>query len=89
MCSNMPSSVTSASNALQPTIQSSITNPWSFAKWDLDVVRPLMVPAQKRFILAATDYFTKWVEAVTYANVKDVKIKNFLCIIFRYGIPKQ
>lgn len=34
--------------------------------------------AQKRFILAATDYFTNWVEAVAYSNVNEKDVRNFL-----------
>lgn len=41
-----------------------------------------MGPAQKKFILAATDYFFKWAEAESYVAVKDVKVfvwKNLIC----------
>ena len=35
-----------------------------FGKWDLDFVGPIDLPFQeKRYILACTDYVTKWVEA--------------------------
>ena len=38
----------------------------------MDIVGPLPVAtAQKKFLLVATDYFSKWVEAEAYANIKD------------------
>src|SRR3954466_10391160 len=44
-----------------------------------------------RFILVAIDYFTKWVEAASYANVTKQVITHFIKhnIISRYGIPKK
>lgn len=45
-------------------------------------------PAQKRFILVTTDYFTKCVEIKAFANVKDNEVKNFLWknIVCRFSI---
>ncbi|RVW28354.1 hypothetical protein CK203_099752 [Vitis vinifera] len=38
----------------------------------MDIVGPLpAAPAQKKFLLVATDYFSKWVEAEAYASIKD------------------
>ncbi|RVW59784.1 hypothetical protein CK203_100621 [Vitis vinifera] len=46
--------------------------PWPFAQWGMDIVGPLpAAPAQKKFLLVATDYFSKWVEAEAYASIKD------------------
>ena len=40
-----------------------VTSPWPFAQWGMDIVGPLPVAAaQKKFLLVATDYFSKWVE---------------------------
>ena len=46
--------------------------------------------AQKKFLLVATDYFNKWVEAEAYANIKDKDVTNFVWknIICRFGIPQ-
>ncbi|XP_023916564.2 uncharacterized protein LOC112028142 [Quercus suber] len=43
----------------------------------------------KKYLLVATDYFTKWVEAKPLANVRDVDAKKFLCrnIVTRFGVP--
>ena len=48
-----------------------MTSPWSFDMWGLDVIRSINPKASNghRFILVAIDYFTKWVEANSYAHV--------------------
>ncbi|RVX16968.1 Retrovirus-related Pol polyprotein from transposon 17.6 [Vitis vinifera] len=42
------------------------------AQWDMDIVGPLpAAAAQKKFLLVATDYFSKWMKAEAYASIKD------------------
>ncbi|RVW60099.1 Gypsy retrotransposon integrase-like protein 1 [Vitis vinifera] len=68
-----------------------ISGPWPFAQWGMDIVGPLpTAPAQKKFMLVATDYFNKWVEAETYASIKDKDVTKFVWknIICRFGIPQ-
>ncbi|WJZ87246.1 hypothetical protein VitviT2T_006642 [Vitis vinifera] len=37
-----------------------VSGPWPFAQWGMDIVGPLLAaPAQKKFLLVATDYFNK------------------------------
>ncbi|RVX14292.1 hypothetical protein CK203_011130 [Vitis vinifera] len=44
----------------------------------MDIVRPLpAAPAQKKFLLVATDYFSKWVETEAYASIKDKDVTRF------------
>ena len=53
----------------QPTQKlSTISSPYPFMKWSMDVVGPLVPsgPAQLRFLLVLTDYFTKWIEAEAF-----------------------
>ncbi|RVX22892.1 hypothetical protein CK203_008143 [Vitis vinifera] len=62
-----------------------------FAQWGMDIVGPLPITAaQKKFLLVATDYFSKWVEAEAYANIKDKDVTKFIWknIICRFGIPQ-
>jgi len=43
-----------------------VTSPWPFLMWDLDfmgVINPPSIEGHK-FILVATEYYTKWVEAI-------------------------
>ena len=45
----------------------------------MDIVGPLpAAAAQKKFILVATDYFSKWVEAEAYASIKDKDLTKFV-----------
>ena len=57
----------------------------------MDIVGPLPIAAaQNKLLLVATDYFSKWVEAEAYANIKDRDVTKFVWknIIFRFGIPQ-
>ena len=45
--------------------------PWPFAQWGLDIVGPVPKAAgNKKYLLVATDYFTKWVEAEPLVNIE-------------------
>ena len=45
----------------------------------MDIVGPLPTDvAQKKFLLVATYYFSKWVEVVAYANIKDKDMTKFI-----------
>ncbi|XP_070045892.1 uncharacterized protein [Nicotiana tomentosiformis] len=69
-----------------------ISAPWSFIAWGMDVIGPIEPKASNghRFILVAIDYFTKWVEAVTFKAVTKKAAVEFMHsnIICRFGIPK-
>ena len=57
----------------------------------MDIVGPVPIAAaQNKLLLVATDYFSKWVEAEAYANIKDRDVTKFVWknIIFRFGIPQ-
>ena len=67
--------------------------PWPFSMWDMDVIGPISLKASNghRFIFVVIDYFTKWVEATSYASVTQSVICKFIKkeIICRYGIRKR
>ncbi|RVW93594.1 Pol polyprotein [Vitis vinifera] len=68
-----------------------VTSPLPFTQWGMDIVRPLPITAaQKKFLLVATDYFSKWVEAEAYASIKDKDVTKFIWknIACRFGIPQ-
>nr|ABB47000.1 retrotransposon protein, putative, unclassified [Oryza sativa Japonica Group] len=65
-----------------------IIKPWPFRGWGIDMIGQINSPSSKghKFILVATDYFTKWVEAVPLKKVDSGDaIKEY--IIYRFGIP--
>ncbi|KAF7146064.1 hypothetical protein RHSIM_Rhsim04G0187600 [Rhododendron simsii] len=71
---------------LHPTVAS-----WPFDAWGLDVVGPLPKSSGGHlYILAATDYFSKWAEAIALKEVKKENVVNFIRthLIFRYGVPR-
>ena len=65
-----------------------------FEKWGIDFVGPI-APAtrhgQKQYILVATEYVTKWAEAVATRtdNANDVARFLYENIITRFGCPKE
>lgn len=76
---NMPA------NELHP-----VMSPWPFSKWGLDIVGPFpTAPGGVKYLLAATDYFTKWVEAVALVRTEASQVRRFIWenIVCRFGIP--
>uniref|UniRef100_A0A2N9IX95 Uncharacterized protein n=1 Tax=Fagus sylvatica TaxID=28930 RepID=A0A2N9IX95_FAGSY len=68
-----------------------LVSPWPFAQWGMDLVGPLpKATGNRRWLIVATDYFTKWVEAEPLANIRDKDSIKFVWknIITRFGIPK-
>ena len=56
-----------------------LSSPWPFAQWSLDILGPFpKAMRNKRFLLVSTDYFTKWVEAESLANIRDVDAKKYI-----------
>ena len=69
----------------------SISSPWPFSTWGIDIVGPLPLgKRQVKFLLVAIDYFTKWVEAELLVVITKDKIQTFVWknIIYRFGIPR-
>ncbi|RDY07336.1 Gypsy retrotransposon integrase-like protein 1, partial [Mucuna pruriens] len=63
---------------MAPSTLHNLTSPWPFSMWGLDMIDPIKSKASNghRFILVAINYFTKWVEVASYANVtKSMVIK--------------
>ncbi|XP_060200829.1 uncharacterized protein LOC132629109 [Lycium barbarum] len=75
-----------------PSELHTMSAPWPFAAWGMDVIGPIEPKASNghRFILVAIDYFTKWVEAVTLKSVTKNAVVDFVHsnIICRFGIPR-
>ena len=51
---------------------------------------PPPAPAQKKLLLVATDYFSKWKEADAFASIKDRDVNRFIWknIVCRFDIPR-
>jgi ribonuclease HI len=68
-----------------------VVSPWPFMQWGIDLVGPLpQASRQRRFIIVAIDYFTKWIEAEPLASITGAAIAKFFrnSVIYRFGIPK-
>ncbi|XP_039685658.1 uncharacterized protein [Medicago truncatula] len=78
---------------MPPTTLNLLSSPWPFSMWGIDMIGRIEPKASNghRFILVAIDYFTKWVEAASYANVTKQVVVKFIKnhIICRYGIPNR
>nr|POE58897.1 gypsy retrotransposon integrase-like protein 1 [Quercus suber] len=68
-----------------------MTAPWPFAQWGLDILGPFPLGVrQMKFLIVGIDYFTKWVEAESLANITQQNVKNFVWknIVCRFGVPR-
>jgi len=72
---------------LHPTVAS-----WPFEAWGIDIIGPISPPSAKvhQFILAITDYFSKWAEATPLVEVKTTNMVNFIRhhVIHRFNVPR-
>ncbi|XP_021822576.1 uncharacterized protein K02A2.6-like [Prunus avium] len=69
-----------------------VTKPWPFRGWAVDIISKIYSAAsnQHAWILVATDYFTKWVEAESYRSISSAQVVKFFekHIVHRFGIPE-
>uniref|UniRef100_A0A2N9J9Q0 RNA-directed DNA polymerase n=1 Tax=Fagus sylvatica TaxID=28930 RepID=A0A2N9J9Q0_FAGSY len=72
-----------------PTSLQNMATPWPFHTWGLDLIGPIN-PASGGYIwiLVATEYFSKWVEAIPLRKATGAAVANFIRehIITRFGI---
>ncbi|KAJ6802718.1 uncharacterized protein M6B38_191790 [Iris pallida] len=66
---------------------------WPFEAWGMDIIGPITPPSSRghRFILAITDYFSKWAKVVPLAEVKTSNVISFLKhhVIYHFGLPRR
>ena len=66
-----------------------ITKP--FEQWGLDIIGEIKLNSslQHKYILIATDYFTRWVEAIPLRKINEDEVISFLQdhIMTRFGVP--
>jgi hypothetical protein len=69
-----------------------IIKPWPFRGWGIDLIGQINPPSSKgnKFVLLATNYFTKWVEAIPLKKVTSENMVEFVKehISYRFGIPQ-
>jgi hypothetical protein len=69
-----------------------IIKPWPLRGWELDFIGEIHPSSSKghRFVLVATDYFTKWTEVVALKNMTHREVIEFITqhIIHIFGIPQ-
>jgi hypothetical protein len=70
-----------------------ITKPWLFHSWALDFTGQIHPASSKghRFVLVATDYFTKWIEVIPLKNMTHKEVIHFILehIIHRFSITQM
>lgn len=66
---------------------------WPLETWGLDVMGAISPKSSRmhQYILAATDNFSKWSEAIPLKAVKAEDVANFIKthIIYRFGVPSK
>ena len=70
----------------------SISSPWSFAQWGINIIGPFnTAPDQKKLLLVATDYFSKLIEDDAFASIKYRDVTQFIWrnIVCWFGIPRS
>jgi hypothetical protein len=69
-----------------------VVKPWLFKGWGLDFLGEIHPSSSKghRFVLLATDYFTKWTEAVPLRNMTHKEVIQFMLeyIVHRFWLPQ-
>ena len=70
-----------------------VVKPWPFRGWAMDIIGQITPPSTKRheYILVATDYFTKWAEAIPMKSITQQDVIRTIRenIIHRFGIPQH
>ncbi|CAH9088576.1 unnamed protein product [Cuscuta europaea] len=74
------------------TMYTPISTALPFTRWGVDLVGPLPTGSgNRKFVIVAVNYFTKWVEAEPLASITHLQCKKFIWknIFCRFGVPLQ
>lgn len=74
-----------------PVDMISVSSPCPSAQWGIDIVGPFVkTTGQRRFLVLAVDYFTKWVEAKPLTRITEGEMMKFLWkyICCRFRLPR-
>lgn len=70
----------------------SIITLWPFSQWGIDLIGKILPTSSNghKFIITATEYFTKWVEAIPMTYIIGKQISKFILnyLIYCYGVPQ-
>ncbi|GFY98605.1 hypothetical protein Acr_13g0000060 [Actinidia rufa] len=86
--------IPSLPNPVQPSLpyrDGTDNQPWPFTQQGIDILGPLpQTPRQRKFLIVAIAYFTKWMEAQPIAKITEKNTTNFIWkhVIFRFKIQK-
>ena len=75
-----------------PEKLTSMTLPWPFAVWEIDLIGPMPTACPTfKYTVVVVDYFTKWAEAKPLIVISSKKVQEFIweSIICRFGIPHE
>ena len=63
-----------------PSELHALTFPWLFSVWGIDIIGKISPKSSSghEYILVAIDYFTKWVEATSYARLTAARVAKFI-----------
>ncbi|GJS82205.1 retrotransposon protein, putative, ty1-copia subclass [Tanacetum coccineum] len=59
--------------------------------WGLNILGPLPKgPGKLKFIIISIDYYTKWMEAKSFAKITGKEVKKFIWenIVYKFGLPR-
>ncbi|XP_057461045.1 uncharacterized protein LOC130751433 [Actinidia eriantha] len=57
-------------------------------QWGVDMLGPLpQAPLQRKFLIVAINYFTKWIEAKPLSKITEKNTRNFSVIPVEFGVP--
>ena len=75
-----------------PEKLTSMTSPWPFAIWGIDLISPMPTACPTfKYTVVAVDYFTKWPEAKPLAVISSKKFQEFIweSIICHFEVPYE
>jgi len=75
---------------LKPEELHSMTSPWPFAIWGMDIIGPFSPgKGQTKHLLVVVDYFTKWIKTEPLVTISAQNVQNFVWknIVCRFGVP--
>ena len=65
---------------------------WPFHTWGIDILGPFpLAIRQRKYLIVAIEYFTKWIEGEPVAQITAHKVQHFVWknIVCRFGVPRR